>query len=371
MQRSLPFKLVLAALTLAYVMVASEFFLRWVAPVPVMPRYVTGAPYGVRMNVPNRTYWQTTPETHIRFHINSQGMRADRDYDLRKPDGICRIVMLGDSFFMGYEVDLKDSIQYRLEQSLRNAGYPCEVINLAVSGMGTAESLITYENIGKAFTPDIVLLEMHRTNLDNNARSGLFKLQNGKLAQVGTQYLPGVRISDFLMQSPVYCWISENSQLYSALREKIAAFVKSLVVFLKTGVIDNSVGISTDEEGEKAMEEKRALNLAIVQRLEEEAKPARLMMVEIPDFVTRTRFRSFNPLDPSRNPYLATGQYITAIEDMQNAAANGHNMYYERGEGHLTPDGTATLTNKVAKSIMDLPQLERYHHPQQIMSRQR
>ncbi len=360
-KHSIILKALWALAVIAYVVIFSEYFIRVMEPMPVMPRYVTAAPYGVRMNVPNRVYWQTTPETHIQFRINSQGMRADRDYAIEKPAGTCRVVMLGDSFFMGYEVDLKDSIQYRLEEELHKAGYSCEVINLAVSGMGPAESLIAFENVGKAFQPDLVVLETHRTNLDNNVRSGLFALKNGTLVQTGKQYLPGVRISDFLMRSPIYCWISENSQLYSAVREKSAALVKSLVVFLNTGVIDNSVGISTDEAGEKAMDEKRDLNRAIIERIEKEAKPAHLLMVEIPDRHTRFEYSSFYPIKAADNHFLATGQYVTVLNEIQQAARAGSVMYYEHGEGHMTPAGVDIVVGKLMQHILNVPEITKYH----------
>ena len=71
----------LAALAL-YTMVLAELFLRLFAPQPLMPRYITGAPWGVRANIADSNYRHTSAEVDVSFHINAQGMRADRGADL-------------------------------------------------------------------------------------------------------------------------------------------------------------------------------------------------------------------------------------------------------------------------------------------------
>ncbi len=341
----------------AYALLFAEFFLRLYAPVPLMPRYVTAAPYGVRMNIPNSTYWHTNPDSRVEFRINSQGMRADRDYADAKPPGTCRILMLGDSFFMGYEVALEESIQYLLEKKLNEAGYKCEVLNLAVSGMGPAESLLALEHVGRKFSPDIVLLEMHRTNLDNNIRADLLRLEDGRLVPGQKTYLPGVATSDYLMRFALYRWAIEHCQLYSAVREKAAVWIKSLLVTLKRpGAEDTDDNIAANGGD---LEYKRALNLAITQRIEEVSRPAKLLLLEIPDRQTRTTFSSYGPL-PEENPYKATGQYITVIDELRAAAGEDTLLYYERGQGHMTPLGTRITVEKLAQKIIDSQLLERY-----------
>jgi hypothetical protein len=324
-----------------------------------MPRYVTAAPYGLRMNVPNADYWQTTPETHIHFHINGEGMRDDHDYIIAKPAGTCRILMLGDSFFMGYEVSLEDSLQSRLEQTLHQNGFPCEVLNLAVSGMGPAESLITFDHTGKQYAPDIVLLEMHRTNLDNNVRSGLFAIEDGQLVQKHNSYLPGVKLSDELMQWSLYRWAIEHSQLYSAVRERLAALFKSIFVFMNTGQIDKPNGESLSDPWSPEVDAKRQLNLKIVQRLEQDAKPASLMLLEIPDY-NGAQFSSYAPLPKDGNPYRTNGQYIDIRNELTAAAQKGEHLFYTQGESHMAPAGVAIAAHKTADILIHRPELQPY-----------
>ena len=92
---------------LAYTLLFAEGFIRLFDPQAVMPRYITGTPWGVRGNIPHADYWHHTPEVDVEYRINGQGLRADRDYPLAKPPGVCRIAVFGDSFFFGLEADLK------------------------------------------------------------------------------------------------------------------------------------------------------------------------------------------------------------------------------------------------------------------------
>jgi hypothetical protein len=167
-------------------------FLRLLAPQPLMPRNVTASNFGIRVNMPNDSYWQTTPEVHVQLRINSQGIRADEEIPLEKPAGTKRIVVLGDSYGMGYEVDLKDTFTTQMANRLNAAGQKVQIINLSVSGYGNAEELLMLENRGFAFHPDLVLLAWHQSDFDDNVRSELFVLSDGKLVRDHAEYLPGV-----------------------------------------------------------------------------------------------------------------------------------------------------------------------------------
>src|SRR5262249_55072753 len=147
------------------------------------------------------------------------------------PPGLCRIVLLGDSMFVGFEVNIEDSFAYLLGSRLAAAGYKCEVINLAVSGFGTAEMLIALQEEGLRYQPDIVVFSSHETDLDDNIRSGLYGLNSqGRLVRQNASFLPGIALSDALSRITAYRWVVEHSQLYSAVRERAAYYIKTLLV---------------------------------------------------------------------------------------------------------------------------------------------
>ena len=217
-----------------YSLFFAEWFLRFLNPQALMPRYIQASEYGIRENIPNAEYRHWTPEVHVQMQTNSQGMRDYREYDRKKPEGVCRVAIFGDSFFMGYEVSWEHSYAGQLEVQLKNAGQPCEVLNFAVSGFGTAESLIALEEKALSFEPDYVVLEWHHTDPVDNLRSGLFTFSDsGELQATGKSYLPGVKVREKLMRYRFYRWAIEYSHLYSMVREKVAGFIKELLVGLR------------------------------------------------------------------------------------------------------------------------------------------
>jgi 2-polyprenyl-3-methyl-5-hydroxy-6-metoxy-1,4-benzoquinol methylase len=91
-----------------------------------------------------------------RYHINvnSQGIRADRDYSLAKPRGTTRIVVCGDSMPAGQFVTNADRFTEHLERRVPNL----EVMNLSLEGSGTDQQVLLYEHVGRRYEHDIVML---------------------------------------------------------------------------------------------------------------------------------------------------------------------------------------------------------------------
>src|SRR5262249_46028448 len=161
-----------------YTVIAAELYLRHVAPVPILPRYVIASSYGIRVNQPNNVYYQITPECYVRMETNSKGIRSSREIPYEKPAAVKGIVALGDSFGRGYEVEQEQMFLTQMEQALNKAGVRCEVVNLSVSGHGNAEELIALREEGLKYDPDLVLICWGSTDLDDNTRSALYRLDN-------------------------------------------------------------------------------------------------------------------------------------------------------------------------------------------------
>jgi len=102
---------------------------------------------------------------------NDLGFR-DRDHAVRKPPGVFRIVVLGDSVGTGLKVArLEDVFPFQLEAILRRAGVNAEVINLSVTGYSTQQEVETLREKGLRFSPDLVLVAYtlsDRERLDGN-----------------------------------------------------------------------------------------------------------------------------------------------------------------------------------------------------------
>jgi hypothetical protein len=93
--------------------------------------------------------------------INSAGLR-DREHSAAKPAGVVRILVLGDSYAEALQVPMEQTFWAIFEREL-NACHAfgkniVEVINLGVSGYGTAQELLALRKWGWGYQPDIVLL---------------------------------------------------------------------------------------------------------------------------------------------------------------------------------------------------------------------
>src|SRR5262245_43955387 len=85
---------------------------------PKFPRHVVEAPWGLRYNDPHSSYRHKSADGTWWFRINGEGMRDDREFAHAKPAGTRRIVSLGDSFTIGYEVEREQTFSAVLEREL-------------------------------------------------------------------------------------------------------------------------------------------------------------------------------------------------------------------------------------------------------------
>jgi hypothetical protein len=190
------------------------------------PRRVVGTSFGLRINEPNATYRHQSPDVTVWFAINGQGMRADRDYPVVKPPGLKRIVALGDSFTMGYEVAAAETFSSVLEAELRSRGIPVEVMNAGVSGHSTAEECLYLERALLRYSPDLVLVSFYANDLVDNVRAGLFRLEGDRLAEAAGTYVPGGRLGNFLNTNPVFNFFSERSNAFVLVKERATTLLK-------------------------------------------------------------------------------------------------------------------------------------------------
>lgn len=334
-----------------WTLIFGEIFLRIFAPQAIMPRYITGTPYGVRGNIPGAVYAHSTPDVYVEYRINAQGMRDDRTFPTAKPAGTCRVAMMGDSYFVGYELDLPQTLQARIEAGLKAAGYRAEVLNFAVSGFGTAEHLRTYQAKVRGFDPDLVLMQWQVTDYDDNVRSGLYMLRDGKLAKGADTYLPAVAAQDKLMKFALYRLLADHSHLYNFAREQIGWRVKQLTAFLakrETGPAENEV-----EQNSYVINQAQVdLSAALLREARAEAAKdgAGMIVVDIPNRTPERVFGSsydLMPADVKRElpAVSAIPQFRAAVRDPKVE------MFFKNGARHLTPLGADLLARETVKRI--------------------
>ena len=110
---------------------------------------------------PDRIY-EAVPNAHGRgwgtdVVINQHGFRG-HDYELQKPIGTFRIIVLGDSIAFGNNLQSGEEFSSVLERMYVKSGQHVEVMNLALGGYDTLQEVAALEDTGLAFKPDLVIL---------------------------------------------------------------------------------------------------------------------------------------------------------------------------------------------------------------------
>jgi lysophospholipase L1-like esterase len=91
------------------------------------------------------------------IQTDSVGFR-DRDSPVARVPGKKRIMLLGDSFTLGWGVVFDSIYSKQLEKLVNDNGRPTEVINTGVGNTNTVMELEQFKAIGLRFKPDMVIL---------------------------------------------------------------------------------------------------------------------------------------------------------------------------------------------------------------------
>jgi len=150
------------ASTLVCLMLA-ELATRWLMPVPLHStdtflhlgdaglRQEESAPVWLRPGV--RTQHQEE-DFSVAVEVNSKGLR-DEEMPYEKPQGVRRLLSVGDSFAFGYGVELDQAF---CKIAAAELGPPWEAINAGVPSWGTGDELDFFVTEGFRYEPDVVVL---------------------------------------------------------------------------------------------------------------------------------------------------------------------------------------------------------------------
>jgi len=98
------------------------------------------------------------------YRANSQGIRADREYDRTPVQVIVRLAAFGDSFTHGDGVGNEGTWEHLLETA--NPGL--EVLNFGVGGFGLDQAFLRYQEVGVGYRAHVVLIGFMVHDLDRN-----------------------------------------------------------------------------------------------------------------------------------------------------------------------------------------------------------
>src|SRR5262249_44912878 len=146
-----------------------------------------------------------------------------------KPPGVQRIVVLGDSFAIGYEVDVEQTFAMVLERELQHKNLKVEVLNAGVSGNSTAEEDLYLEREVIKYQPDVVVTSFYDNDFLDNIRANLFRLDGDTLVAVRESYVPAGRLGNFLNTNIVFNLLSERSNAFAFAKEQLTLVTKRVM----------------------------------------------------------------------------------------------------------------------------------------------
>jgi Family of unknown function (DUF5989) len=117
------------------------------------------------VKTPNSTAHRKTGEYDVTFTINSLGLRDDEMSSPKKPAGVYRVLVLGDSFVQGYTVDRENLFVDILERWWQAEGRKIDVINGGTEGYSTDQEVLWFQLYGRDFQPDLVVLCPYENDL--------------------------------------------------------------------------------------------------------------------------------------------------------------------------------------------------------------
>jgi len=222
--------LVIAGIALGFVM--SEGILRmfFSENIVLFPRFHESVSYGdyiLRRHMPNQKFTHQSIEGRWDFTINNKGFRNYQNSDYWKSEDMIRILSVGDSQTLGFEVSQDSTFSSRLENMFRDSGHKCEVLNTGVSGFSTAEEFVFLKEEGLKYKPDFVVIGFFNNDYQDNLRTKLFGLRNDSLINISWEYAPGTEIQQLLYSFSLFKWLSSNSYSYSFIFNNVWNYFKS------------------------------------------------------------------------------------------------------------------------------------------------
>jgi lysophospholipase L1-like esterase len=164
----------------------------------------------------------------VEIKTNSFGFR-DKEYPVARVAGRQRILMLGDSFGLGWGVSLDDTFSKHLERALNESGHPTDVINLGIGNYNTAMEVELFREKGLQFAPDLVVLMQYV----NDAEPTPQVVSPLKASILTRSYLFAVLFDRYIKLKPViakseYDWKAYYSNLYRPTSPGFAEYDRAL-----------------------------------------------------------------------------------------------------------------------------------------------
>jgi len=147
---------------------------RFAFPQRLNTTYLGGSSLAMRdevighVNRPNAHALVEGPEFSVEYKINEQGFRDATVYAPEKPDGVTRVLLIGDSMTFGASNQYDEIWPVLAEKGLTEAGQKVELIKAGVPAFDTRSEVLYLERIHDLYRPDIVVFGFMPNDLITN-----------------------------------------------------------------------------------------------------------------------------------------------------------------------------------------------------------
>lgn len=318
--------------------------------------------------------WTKTPSTSLRRHTgefdvtlrtNSRGLREDESVVYAKEKDVTRILMVGDSFTLGYTVERPDTLSQLLAARMRSEGRNVEVINGGTEGYSTDQEILWLMNEGVKYKPDVVVLQMYENDIFWNGQDRYLRYPKPKLRG---ELPPRIALKGFtdgagkLNDPGQEPWLERNSALGNLFGGLFGAPQVPMMAGPRPLPAEWAVRVR-DDDGDGWTETRTALKAFKAIAEDMKAKP---IVVVIPDKAqvdpaSRKAMSEAigNPAyDPDR-PYrgmveAAKAAGLTVVEPQAAMVAAGENgvrqLYFER-DWHTNAVGNRVLAKEIDAAL--------------------
>jgi lysophospholipase L1-like esterase len=343
--------------------------------------YIVRDEYLGHVHAPGYTGWMKAPEYVTHISISPLGLRDRRSrYD--KPPGTFRVLLVGDSFVEGVQVQEWETVARQLEAILnRDPTQPVEVINAGVAAYGTAQQLLFYEKDLERYQPDLVVLFFFPWN-DVKNNSYRLEIPDRRLSKALKPYfeleddgtltlIPGPPPRS---PAPIIGALRECCWLYNVIEGGVFSRLGPQFVREDIEVVGGAVtpfrGLYTvgqDKEWQQAW----AITTALLARFRDQTvgRGVPFAIASVPGWEVDLDYwhqriggsqRSRQQMDPDlperRLGEVADGlgvPYIDLLPRMREAAVHGRNSFYYEVDGHWSAAGHAFVAEVVARELAD------------------
>ena len=332
------FRLLLLALSAVFTFAVGEVALRLLergAPKPVASEsgfsFFTHDPRLGWDLVPGAVDQHKTAEFAVEIRIDEQGLRSPISTPVElsaEQAGALRLAVLGDSFTFGHGVEAHEAWPALLDERLPSL----EAHNLAVTGYGTDQQLLRFEERAAELAPDAVILGLFAGTVFRHARFEQLGYAKPRFAFDGSELrLLGVPVPDGPPSKP-------SSRLWALL----SGTLRSVTEHLGYGEAWTVTGGILDRLAVRAGEHDAPLFIVILpkDRMVYGGGPRQSVH-------ERMHARLHRLLDERGLEYL---DLTSALRD---GAKDQPRLYYAR-DGHWTPDGHRVAAEAIADWLAPL-----------------